>query len=529
MKDIERRKRVMARSMRLGHCICDAKKGCPCDVLREKDICPCAGESLDGQAGPLKLMDLVQSAGCASKIDQATLRRVLQGLPFLDDPRVLIGATAGDDAGVYRLADDLALVQTVDVFSPSADDPYVFGQIAAANSLSDVYAMGGRPITALSIVGFPIHAAPEDALHEILRGGIDKMAEAGVAVIGGHSIDDPQIKAGFAVTGLVHPERIVTNAGARPGDCLLLTKPLGTGVMTFAAQIGRAPAGGLEAAARSMAQLNQSAAKLMLDCGAHACTDVTGFGLIGHVAAMAAASGVDMELVWDDLPLLPGVLECLAEGIAGGAVERNRESSGHCLSTDDEIEPAMLDLCFDPQTSGGLMIAVPQSVGSDLLARLHAAGLPEAATIGKVVEKGPGRVLLRTSGRRPIPASRPPGRTAAETHPQKQETVAMACCEGSPEADHRTACECGNAATVQQKFQEFLKAAGEPGALDKKTKQAIAIALSVLARCEPCVKSHIKKARDQGFSQEEIDEAAWVAIGFGGSPAMVFYNAMRKS
>jgi selenide,water dikinase len=401
MKDIEKRKRVMARSMRLGHCICDAKRSCPCDVLREKDVCPCAGESLDGHAGPLKLMELVQSAGCASKIDQATLRRVLQGLPFIDDPRVLIGAPAGDDAGVYRLADDLALVQTVDVFSPSADDPYVFGQIAAANSLSDVYAMGGRPITALSIVGFPIRSAPEEALRQILRGGVDKMAEAGVAVLGGHSINDPEIKAGFAVTGLVHPQRIVTNAGARPGDCLVLSKPLGTGIMTFAAQIGRAPAGGAEAAARSMAQLNRSAAELMLDCGAHACTDVTGFGLIGHVAAMAAASGVDVEIVWDNLPLLPGVLECLAQGIAGGAVERNRESSGDRLSTDERIEPAMLDLCFDPQTSGGLLIAVPQGVGPDLLDRLRAAGMPEAAIIGKVLDQGTGRVRLRTENTSP--------------------------------------------------------------------------------------------------------------------------------
>jgi selenide,water dikinase len=530
MKDIEKRKRVMARSMCLGHCICDAKKICPCDVLREKDVCPCAGESLDGHAGPLKLMELVQNAGCASKIDQATLRRVLQGLPFIDDPRVLIGAPAGDDAGVYRLADDLALVQTVDVFSPSADDPYVFGQIAAANSLSDVYAMGGRPITALSIVGFPIRSAPDEALRQILRGGVDKMAEAGVAVLGGHSINDPEIKAGFAVTGLVHPERIVTNAGARPGDCLVLSKPLGTGIMTFAAQIGRAPSGGPEAAARSMAQLNRSAAELMLDCGAHACTDVTGFGLIGHVAAMAAASGVDVEIVWDDLPLLPGVLECLAQDIAGGAVERNRESSGDRLAADEQIEPAMLDLCFDPQTSGGLLIAVPQGIGPDLLDRLHAAGMLDAAIIGKVLDQGTGRVRLRTEGRRPIPAGRPSGPAAvAKTHPQKQETGEMGCCESSPASDHQTACEAGNAAAVQQKFQEFLKAAAEPGALDRKTKQAIAIALSVLARCEPCVKSHLKKARDQGFSQDEIDEAAWLAIGFGGSPAMVFYNTVRKS
>ena len=388
MKDLAKRKRVMQRSMRLGHCICDAKKACPCDVLQQQDVCPCAGEKLDGHAGPVRLMNLVESAGCASKIDQATLGRVLAGLPFLDDPRVLVGAPAGDDAGVYRLADDLALVQTVDVFSPSTDDPYLFGQIAAANSLSDVYAMGGRPITALSIVGFPLHTVPDEVLQQILRGGVDKMAEAGVAVIGGHSINDKEIKAGFAVTGLVHPEQIVTNAGARPGDRLILTKPLGTGIMAFAAQIGRAPHGGPEAAAKSMAMLNDRAAKLMVECGAHACTDVTGFGLLGHLAAMAEASQVDLEIVWDDLPLLPGVLECLAGGIASGAVERNRDSSGHCLIADDNIEPAMLDLCFDPQTSGGLLIAIADPAAADLLGRLQAAGIAEAAMIGRVLGAG---------------------------------------------------------------------------------------------------------------------------------------------
>jgi len=546
MRDIEKRKRVMARSMRLGHCICDAKNACPCDILREKDVCPCAGEPLDCHAGPLRLMDLVQSAGCASKIDQATLHRVLQGLPFRDDPRVLVGAPAGDDAGVYRLADDLALVQTVDVFSPSADDPYVFGQIAAANSLSDVYAMGGRPITALSIVGFPIHALPDEALRQILRGGVDKMAEAGVAVIGGHSINDQEIKAGFAVTGLVHPERIVTNAGVRPGDCLILTKPLGTGIMAFAAQIGRAPAGGPEAAARSMARLNQAAAKLMIECGAHACTDVTGFGLIGHLAAMAAASRVDVEIVWDDLPLLPGILACLAEGIAPGAVERNRESSGHCLDVEDDLEPAMLDLCFDPQTSGGLIIAAAEGVAADLLQRLHAAGISEAAIIGKAVGRGAGRVRLRTRttshNSLPLPNAPPlqwrggqgpqaiPAAIAAvEKLPLKQETSKMGCCEGSPEADHLAGGDAGNAAATEQKFQAFLEAAGTPGALDGKTKRAIAIALSVMARCEPCLKSHLKKARDLGLSQAEIDEAAWMAIGFGGSPTMVFYNAIKNA
>jgi selenide,water dikinase len=524
MKDLAKRKRVMARSMRLGHCICNAKKSCPCDIFQQHDVCPCAGESLDGQAGPVHLMSMVQSAGCASKIDKATLSRVLEGLPFLDDPRVLVGAPAGDDAGVYRLDDDLALVQTVDVFSPSADDPYTFGQIAAANSLSDVYAMGGRPITALSIVGFPLHTVPTDALHEILRGGIDKMTEAGVPVVGGHSINDSEIKAGFAVTGLIHPDKIVTNAGARPGDCLILTKPLGTGIMTFAAQIGRAPAGAAEAAARSMAALNRDAAKLMIECDAHACTDVTGFGLMGHLGAMAAASGVDVEIVWDDLPLLPGVLECLAQGIASGAVERNRESSGHCLVAGDDVQPPMLDLCFDPQTSGGLLIAVAASVADDLLGRLHTAGVAEAAVIGKVVGPGSGRVVVRTDGRRPVLSP-----SNLEQQPIAREANNMACCESNHPSDQSPGSVASGVTAAERKFQEFLLAAGAPGALDAKTKQAIAIALSVLARCEPCVKSHLKKARAMGFSQEEIDEAAWMGIGFGGSPAMVFYNGMRKS
>jgi selenide,water dikinase len=537
MKDMEKRKRVMARSMRLGHCICDHKKACPCDILREKDVCPCAGERLDGHTGPVRLMNLVESAGCASKIDEATLKRVLHGLPFLDDPRVLVGAPAGDDAGIYKIDDGMALVQTVDVFTPSVDDPYVFGQIAAANSLSDVYAMGGRPITALSIVGFPIRTMPDDAMHLILRGGIDKMSEAGVAVVGGHSINDKEIKAGFAVTGLVHPDKIVTNAGARPGDRLILTKPLGTGIMAFAAQIGRTPAGGSEAAARSMAMLNCTASKLMIEFGAHACTDVTGFGLMGHLAAMVAASKVDVEIIWDDLPLLPGILQCLADGIASGAVERNRESSGHCLTADENVQPAMLDLCFDPQTSGGLLIAVGQDAANDLLERLHADGVSDAVIIGKVLDSGSGRVFVCTNGRRQLPTSRPLVResaavaarnTSIEDRPIKQETSNMSCCEGNHGSEHSAVSETGGVAAIQQKFQEFLQTAFAPGALDGKTKEAIAIALSVLAKCEPCVKSHVKKAREMGFSQEEIDDAAWMGIAFGGAPTMAFYNRVRK-
>jgi len=527
MKDLVKRKRVMARSMRLGHCICDPTKPCPCDLFREDDVCPCAGERLEAPAGPVRLTQLVSSAGCASKIDAATLGRVLAGLPAPDDPRVLVGMPAGDDAGVYRVNGHVTLVQTVDVFSPSVDDPYLFGQIAAANSLSDVYAMGGRPLTALSIVGFPVRTLPDDVMRQILQGGIDKMAEAGVAVIGGHSIHDKEVKAGFAVTGLIDPERIATNAAAEPGDWLLLTKPIGTGILAFAAQIGRAPAEGLLAASRSMASLNRRASELMMEVGAHACTDVTGFGLMGHLARMASASGVDVEILWDDVPVFPGVLRCAADGIAGGAVERNRESSEEAVHAAEGVEQAMLDVCFDPQTSGGLLIAAPQAAATSLLARLHKEGMSEAAVIGRVLAAGPGRVFVRTDGRRPLPAPR--SAQPAEACCPQRETTTMSCCEDHSGPGGLAAPQSGNALAIQEKFHEFMKAAGAPGALEARTKRAIAIALSVLARCEPCLKTHIKKAREMGFSQDEIDEAGWLAVSFGGCAAMMFFNGLRQT
>lgn len=301
-KDPEKRKRIMQRSIRLGHCICDAAKPCPCDLFKQKDICLCAGERLEVPSGPVALTRLVEKAGCASKIDQAFLKATLQGLPSLDDPRVLVGMPAGDDAGVYELDDGTALVQTVDVFTPSVDDPYQFGQVAAANSLSDIYAMGGRPVTALSIIGFPVRKVSDSVLRQILRGGIDKMKEAGVPVIGGHSIDDDQIKAGFAVTGIIDKNRVATNAGARVGDVLILTKPLGTGIVAFARQIGRAKEESLAAAVRSMTALNRSAAGQMERHQVHSCTDVTGFGLMGHLSEMALRSGVDVEICWTISP-----------------------------------------------------------------------------------------------------------------------------------------------------------------------------------------------------------------------------------
>ncbi|MFW5798915.1 MAG: selenide, water dikinase SelD, partial [Planctomycetota bacterium] len=198
-RNLEKRRRIMQRSIKLGHCICDPKKPCPCDLFKQEDVCLCAGEQVPLDEGPVKLTRLVEKAGCASKIDKLSLKRILKDLPTFDDPNVVIGMPAGDDAGVYRIDDKHGLVQTVDVFSPSVDDPYLFGQVAAANSLSDVYAMGGHPLTALSIIGFPLREVPESVMADILRGGIDKMAEAGVAVIGGHSIKDGELKAGFAV------------------------------------------------------------------------------------------------------------------------------------------------------------------------------------------------------------------------------------------------------------------------------------------------------------------------------------------
>ena len=535
MKDLAKRRRVMQRSMRLGHCICDARKPCPCDLLKERDVCLCAGERLEAPAGPVRLTHLVQNAGCASKIDQASLKRVIEGLAFPADPRVLVGAAAGDDAGVYQLEGGTALVQTVDVFTPSVDDPYLFGQVAAANSVSDIYAMGGRPLVALSIVGFPIGTVPEKVLHEILRGGIDKMAEAGVAVIGGHSIKDPEIKAGFAVTGVVDPKHLTLRAGARPGDVLILTKPIGTGIVAFAAQIDRAPKAALDAAARSMTTLNKIAAELMLEFGAHGCTDITGFGLIGHLAEMAAGSRTDVEIVWDDIPLLPGVLELVGQGVIPGGVERNRESSAAAVTLGKGVGQVMLDVCMDAQTSGGLLIAAPKKKADALLARLHEAGVTDAAVIGKVRGKGAGRVFIETRGNRTIldstlsretTFSREPKVSALSSESEidmPKKSKEPCCCP-----DHSAApAPATGVGITQQKFKEFMAAASAPGALDAHTKEAIALSLAVMARCGPCVKVHIAKARGMGFSDAEIDEAAWMAIAFGGSPVMMFYNAAR--
>jgi len=535
--DMERRKRVMQRSIRLGHCICDPGKPCPCDIFREKNICLCAGERLESPTGPVQLTKLVEKAGCASKIDQAFLKQVLSDLPAVDDPRVLVGMPAGDDAGVYDMGDGKALVQTVDVFTPSVDDPYTFGQVAAANSVSDIYAMGGMPMTAVSVLGFPVRKVPDRTMKEILSGGIDKMNEAGTAIIGGHSINDSEIKAGFAVTGIIDKDKIVTNAGARPGDVLILTKPLGTGIVAFASQIGRARTESVEASARSMTTLNKEASQLMVKFGAHACTDVTGFSLMGHLAEMALSSGVDVEVIWDDIPLFPGVLDYAAAGILPGAIERNKESCGSRIIAADALPQEMVDICYDAQTSGGLLIAIEQGDAADFVKALHDNGIAAAAVIGKVSGKGSGLVQIVTSGSRTIPpldSAKPVTRTA-QAEPQPSQAAAdsqgeeVPCCADAVSSSTQGAAEGSEIAQIKAKFTDFLGAANSPHGLDAYTKQAMAIALSVALRCEPCLKMHLKKARDKGFTQDEIDEAAWMGISFGGSPTMVFYEQLKNS
>ncbi|HET7840424.1 MAG TPA: selenide, water dikinase SelD, partial [Terriglobia bacterium] len=302
------------------------------------------------------------------------------------DPNVLIGFETGDDAGVYQLAPDLALVQTVDFFTPIVDDPYTFGQLAAANSLSDVYAMGGRPLSALSIVGFPNSGRDVAILEKILAGGLAKMMEAGCTVIGGHSIGDDEIKFGYAVTGVVNPKHILSNAGAQPGDKLILTKRIGTGVISTAVKAGQAPAGAEQAAIESMGTLNRAASEIALRFDVHAATDITGFGLLGHARGMALASKVSLALDAGRIEFLPGALECSRNGHIPGGLKRNAEFISGCLEFPESIQQEVRNLLFDPQTSGGLLFAVAAADAPKLLGALREQFIP-AQEMGEVLAK----------------------------------------------------------------------------------------------------------------------------------------------
>ena len=453
----------------------------------------------------------------------------------------MVGSAAGDDAGVMLLTPDIASILTVDVFSPSVDDPYTFGQIAAANSLSDIYAMGGTPQAALSIIGFPIHCLPASAMHEILRGGTDKMQEAGVPIVGGHSINDTEPKCGFAVLGTAPADGYVRNAGAQVGDAIVLTKPLGGGIAIFAHQVGRLPDGALDVVAQSMATLNRVAGELMVKHGAHAATDVTGFSLLGHMAEIVKNSQVEAVLDFDAIPLFGAVAELARQDIIPGAVERNRESVEEALLDLSELTPAQQAILFGPETSGGLLVFLPLERARKLVADLHERGIGIAAIVGQVSGKHAGgmiRARTQEAGRfAPLaiprsPASSPsPGTPGEGSSPSPAEPCC--CAEPAPPASAPAPSTNGDtdlpAPFASDAFKAYMAAVSAPDALDAKQKKLISLALSVATKCEPCIKINARAARESGATEQELAEAVALACAFGGAPVTMFYNTVRKS
>lgn len=341
----------------------------------------------------VKLTKLSKCAGCGAKVGAGVLAQLLEGIQVRRDPNLLVGFDKSDDASVYRVSPDLALVQTVDFFPPIADDPYLFGQIAAANALSDVYAMGGEPKLCLNIMAIP-KDMPEEAVHNLLRGGYDKVYEAGAMITGGHSILDDEPKYGLAVTGFVHPDKVLTNAGARAGDVLFLTKPLGAGVLTTAAKAEMAPPESMDRVYACMTVLNKEARDIMVRYPVHACTDVTGFGLLGHLTEMAQGSGLEAEVWPDGADFLPGAAELARTGLLPEGMYRNRAFAEAGV---DAGETALWkqDLLYDPQTSGGLLMAAAPEAAEDLMAELKAR-VPSVQRIGVLREyRGGKRIFLR--------------------------------------------------------------------------------------------------------------------------------------
>jgi selenide, water dikinase len=318
----------------------------------------------------------------------------LESLPLETDPNLLVGRETSDDAGVYRLTADVALVQTIDFITPVVNDPYDFGRIAAANALSDVYAMGGRPLTAMNVVCFPIRTMDKAVLREILRGGLEKIHEAGAVLAGGHSVEDPEIKYGLSVTGLVHPDRILTNAGVQPGNVLILTKPLGTGVLATAIKAGLLSDTAEKRATETMATLNKTAAEIMSTYPVHACTDITGFGLLGHTLEMATASRVSIAIDVEKVPLLPEVMDSVQMGLVPAGSFSNRNYCAQHIRQLRPIDPMLLDLLADAQTSGGLLISLPEQSASSLVSALRAGGVADAAVIGRAAEASKGVIEL---------------------------------------------------------------------------------------------------------------------------------------
>lgn len=357
------------------------------DTTTEKPI------QLKASGESVKLTKLAKCAGCGAKVGAGVLASLLEDIKVHSDPNLLVGFDKSDDASVYKINDDLAIVQTVDFFPPIADDPYTFGQIAAANAMSDVYAMGGEPKLALNIMAVPADM-DRDAVHAILKGGYEKVYEAGALITGGHSILDDEPKYGMAVTGFVHPDKILTNSGARPGDELIFTKPLGTGILTTAAKAGLASEEGLKYVFGIMTTLNKAARDIMVKYRVHACTDVTGFGLMGHLLEMTQGSGVGADVDVENIELLDESRRLAEMGILPEGMYRNRSFAEDSVDTGN-IKLAIQDMLFDPQTSGGLLMAVDSADADALFAELNGR-VPCAQRIGRIVEYGGGkRIRLR--------------------------------------------------------------------------------------------------------------------------------------
>jgi selenide,water dikinase len=342
----------------------------------------------------VRLTQMAKRAGCAAKQPPGYLLPLLQTLPPITDPNVLVGTATADDAAIYKLNDDLALVLTTDFFTPVVDAPYDFGAVAAANALSDVYAMGGKPLTALSIVGFPDASLPPEVLVEILRGASAKAAEAGIAIVGGHTIKSEEPIFGLAVVGTVSPQQVLANDRGQAGDVLILTKPLGVGIITTAAKNNQDRLSAIGDAIQLMSTLNRAAADVFTRCGAHALTDVTGFGLLGHLRNLAAASKQSAVVRWEAVPVLPQAWEYVKEGIAPGGTHANWRFLNDWVSYAPDIsKEEQLVLC-DAQTSGGLLAAVDAQQVENVLARLRAAGTPAAAAIGVLEQGAAGRIRI---------------------------------------------------------------------------------------------------------------------------------------
>lgn len=320
---------------------------------------------------------------------------MLCGLPFPEDPNLMVGMREPDDAGVYRIREDLALIQTVDFFTPLVDDPYIFGQIAAVNSLSDVYAMGGKPLTALNILCFPIKKLDVSDAREIIRGGLEKVNEAGALLVGGHSVIDDELKFGLSVTGVIHPDRVVRKGGARAGDVLVLTKAIGTGVIATALKGDMASQEYIDEMVRSMTTLNKAASSAMQKAGPpHACTDITGFGLVGHLYEILHTSGLGGRLRAGAVPFLKGALDYAAQGLLAGGLHRNRDFYKPMVRAEGHVDEDLLNLLFDPQTSGGLLIVIQPDRLDSLLAELKHSGVEVAAVVGEVLEGPAGEITI---------------------------------------------------------------------------------------------------------------------------------------